>query len=91
MMGIFQPPVSRLTAAIVDKHCGANTNQANKESAVAKDQLAEISGTRASAASALEVDKAYTVANELTTTSRAAMPGTSAILICQLKPIGEKI
>jgi ferrous iron transport protein B len=42
-----------------------------------------------SAASTLELDKAYTVANELTTTSRAAMPGTKAMLICQLKPIGE--
>ena len=33
MTGIFQPPVSRLTAAIVDKHCGANTNQANRDNA----------------------------------------------------------
>ena len=88
--GIFQPPVSRLTAAIVERHCGAKTNHANKESAVANDQLVEISGIKASAASALELDKAYTVAKELTTTSRAAIPGTSAILICQLNPIGEK-
>ena len=56
--GIFQPPVSRLTAAMVDKHCGANTNQANNESAVARDQPEEIKGIRASAASALELDKA---------------------------------
>ena len=29
--GILQPPVSRLIAAIVDKHCGAKTNHANSE------------------------------------------------------------
>ena len=58
MIGIFQPPVSRFTAAMVDKHCGANTNQAKSESAVAKDQPEEINGMSASAASALELDKA---------------------------------
>ena len=58
MAGIFQPPVSRLTAAMVDKHCGAKTNQANSESAVAKDQPEDMSGISASAASALELDKA---------------------------------
>ena len=62
MIGIFQPPVSRLTAAIVERHWGAKTNQARSESAVANDQPEEISGIRASAASALELDKAYTVA-----------------------------
>ena len=35
-------------------------------------------------------DNAYTVPSALTATSRAAMPGTSATLICQLKPIGSK-
>ena len=58
MMGIFQPPVSRLTAAIVERHWGAKTNQANKESAVANDQPEVINGINASAASALEVDNA---------------------------------
>ena len=57
-MGIFQPPVSRLTAAIVDKHCGANTNQANNESAVASDQPVEINGINASAETTLELDSA---------------------------------
>ena len=56
--GIFQPPVSRFTAAMVDKHCGANTNQAKSESAVANDQPEEINGINASAASALALDKA---------------------------------
>ena len=58
MSGIFQPPVSRFTAAIVDKHWGAKTNHANSESAVANDHPAEINGMSASAASALELDKA---------------------------------
>ena len=33
-------------------------------------------------------DSAYTVPSALTATSRAAMPGTRAMAICQLKPIG---
>src|SRR5882724_4634094 len=33
-------------------------------------------------------DMAYTVPSALTATSRAASPGTSAIEICQLKPMG---
>jgi hypothetical protein len=33
-------------------------------------------------------DSAYTVPSALTTTSRAAMAGTSAMAICQLKPSG---
>ena len=43
---------------MVDKHCGANTNQARSESAVANDQPEEINGINASAASALALDKA---------------------------------
>ena len=86
---MFQPPVSLLTAAMVDKHWGANTNHANNDKAVAKLQLAEINGTSASAAYPLELESAYTVAKELTTTSRAAIPGTRAMLICQLNPMGS--
>ena len=58
MIGIFQPPVSRFTAAMVERHWGAKTNQANRERAVAKDHPEEIKGMSASAASALELDKA---------------------------------
>ncbi len=36
-------------------------------------------------------DSAYTVPSAPTATSRAAMPGTSAIEICQLKPMGAKM
>ena len=39
-------------------------------------------------ASSLAADSAYTVASDDTATSRAAMPGISAMQICQLKPIG---
>lgn len=58
MMGIFHPPVSRLTVAMVERHWGANTNQANKDNAVAKLHVEEIKGTRALAASAPVLDKA---------------------------------
>ena len=44
-----------------------------------------------SAASSPVADSEYTVPSALTAISRAAMPGTSARLICQLKPIGSKI
>ena len=43
------------------------------------------------AASSSAADSAYTVASDDTATSRAAMPGISAMQICQLKPIGAKI
>ena len=36
--GHFQPLVSRRVTAMVEMHCGANTNQARKASAVARDQ-----------------------------------------------------
>ena len=90
-MGIFQPPVSRFTVAMVDKHWGANTNHANNDSAVAKLHCCAMMGIKALALSLADADKAYTVAKELTATSLAAMPGTKAKLICQLKPIGSSI
>src|ERR1035437_2636358 len=86
--GIFQPPVSRFTAASVAMHCGAKTNQASSDKAVAKLQVCAIMGASVWAAALPLLDKAYTVASALTATSRAARPGTSAMLICQLKPIG---
>ena len=48
-IGMVQPPVSRLTAASVARHCGANTYQASKDSAVARLQLCVISDARACA------------------------------------------
>ena len=49
-MGHFQPLVSRRVTAIVEMHCGANTNQARKASAVASDQSAASFGPRLVAA-----------------------------------------
>ena len=84
--GIFQPPVSRLIAAIVDKHCGANTNHAKSEYAVASDHCCAMMDDSAAPASSPAIE--YTVPSALTSTSRAANPEISATLICQLKPIG---
>src|SRR3990167_5250728 len=88
--GAFQPPVSRLTVAMVDRHCGAITYQANNDSAVARLHWLAIIGVSNCAAASSVADNAYTVSSALTATSRAARPGTSAMEICQLKPIGSK-
>src|SRR4051812_15634610 len=69
-------------------HCGANTYQASSDNAVASDQLCAMMGDNAPAVSLPVADRAYTVPSALTATSRAARPGTSAMLICQLKPMG---
>jgi hypothetical protein len=75
--------------ASVEMHWGANTNQTSSDSAVASDQLLAISGPSCWAmASSPTADSAYTVPSAPTATSRAAMPGTSAMAICQLKPMG---
>src|SRR6476661_4520157 len=87
----FQELVSRLTAASVEMHCGANTYQTSSDSAVASDQLCAISGCNWPATSSPVADSAYTVPSAPTATSRAASPGIRAIEICQLKPIGAKI
>ncbi|MNT41123.1 hypothetical protein D3C72_1774760 [compost metagenome] len=50
-----------------------------------------ISGSSVVASASPVCDSAYTVPRAPTATSRAAMPGTSAMQICQLKPIGAKI
>src|SRR5215217_3437743 len=84
-------PVSRRTTDRVDRHCGANTYQASSDSAVAMLQEWEMSGASEPATSSPEDDSAYTVPSAPTATSRAAMPGTSAMQICQPKPIGSKI
>src|ERR1700710_1300983 len=47
-----------------------------------------MTGDSASATSPPAADIEYTVPSAPTATSRAARPGTSAIEICQLKPIG---
>ena len=47
-----------------------------------------MTGDSCSATSSPAADIAYTVPSAPTATSRAARPGTSAIEICQLKPIG---
>jgi len=64
--GMVQPPVSRLTVASVDKHCGANTYQASKESAVARLHFCAINGARACAVSFPVAQSAYTVPSALT-------------------------
>src|ERR1017187_1442080 len=69
-------------------HCGAKTYQASSEYAVASDQPLAITGDSASATEFPAADIEYTVPSAPTATSRAARPGTSAIEICQLKPIG---
>src|ERR1700690_3616497 len=87
-IGYRQEFVSRLTVASVDRHCGANTYHASSDSAVGRLQECAISGVRALLTSLPVADSAYTVPSAPTATSRAASPGTSAIDICQLKPIG---
>ena len=77
-----------MTVASVERHCGANTNQASSDSAVLSFQLAAIIGESAAPMWSADADSAYTVPSAPTATSRAAMPGTSAMQICQLKPIG---
>src|SRR6187402_2440477 len=82
--------VSRFTTASVERHCGANTYHASNEQAVARLQLLAITGSSCPATSSPAADIAYTVPSAATATSRAARPGTSAIEICQLKPMGAK-
>src|SRR6185369_17710819 len=86
--GYFHEFVSRLTTAIVERHCGANTYHTSSEHAVARLQLLAITGCSWPATSSPAADIAYTVPSAATATSRAASPGTSAIEICQLKPMG---
>src|SRR5690348_11532728 len=86
--GYFQELVSRLTTARVERHCGANTYQASRLAPVARLQLLAMTGSSAALRSSPAADIAYTVPSAATATSRAASPGTSAIAICQLKPIG---
>src|ERR1700722_4554905 len=88
MIGYRQELVSRLTVARVDKHCGANTYHASSDRAVGKLQDWEINGVNAPLTSFPVADRAYTVPSAPTATSRAASPGTNAIDICQLKPMG---
>src|ERR1700674_2728380 len=88
MIGYRQELVSRLTVARVDKHWGANTYHASSESAVGKLHDWAINGVSAPLTSWPVADRAYTVPSAPTATSRAASPGTRAIDICQLKPMG---
>ena len=73
---------------MVEMHCGANTNHTSSDSAVASDQFCAISGASWLATSSPVADSAYTVPSAPTATSRAAMPGTRAMAICQLNPMG---
>src|ERR1700730_236749 len=91
MMRERQELVSRFTVANVDKHCGANTYHASRDSAVGRLHDCAINGVSAPLTSLPAADKAYTVPRAPTATSRAASPGTSAIEICQLNPMGAKI
>ena len=58
-IGHFQPFVSRRVTAMVDMHCGANTNQARKASAVGRVQpaLSSVAQRPRSAASSSAVDR----------------------------------
>src|SRR6202034_2069524 len=67
---------------------GANTYQASSESAVGKLQDRAINGVRAADSPSPVADSADIVPSAPTPTSRAASPGTSAMEICQLNPIG---
>src|SRR2546423_15472381 len=69
-------------------HCGANTYHASSAKAVASDQPCAMTGVSVSATASRAADSEYAVPSAPTATSRAASPGTSAIEICQLKPIG---
>src|SRR5690242_6622433 len=69
-------------------HCGANTYQASSAKAVASDQPCAMTGVSVSATASPAADSEYTVPSAPTATSRAASPGTSAMEICQLKPMG---
>src|SRR5471030_2885054 len=80
--------VSRRTTLRVDMHCGANTYHASSDKAVGKVHELAMMGVSDYASSSPLCDSAYTVPSAPTATSRAARPGTSAMQICQLKPIG---
>src|SRR3954466_804786 len=90
MIGYFHEFVSRFTTASVERHCGANTYHTSNEQAVARLQLLAMTGSSWPATSSPAADIEYTVPSAATATSRAASPGTSAIEICQLNPIGAK-
>jgi hypothetical protein len=62
--GMPQPPVSRRTAASVDRHCGAKTNQASSDSAVARLQVLRDQRRQRRAASSPVADSAYTVPSD---------------------------
>src|SRR6201992_4439594 len=64
--------------------------QAMSDKPVAIVQVTAISGVSVVARSPSDSDIAYTVPSAPPATSRAPSPGTSAIEICQLKPIGAK-
>ena len=61
--------------------------KASSEYAVASDQPWAMTGDSASATLLSAADSEYTVPKAPTATSRAAMPGTSAMEICQLNPM----
>src|SRR5688500_10270569 len=86
--GYRQELVSRLTTASVDRHCGAKMYQASRLQPVARVQVLAIRGSSCADRSSPDADMAYTVPSAPTATSRAARPGTSAMEICQLKPMG---
>src|ERR1700679_1157644 len=88
MIGYRQEFVSRLTVARVDRHCGANTYHASSDSAVGRLHDWAINGVNAPLTSLPVADRAYTGPTAPTATPRAASPGTRAMDICQLKPMG---
>ena len=94
-MSIATPSESNLTSTLLDQDqrvlllTAANSGSGTSTAALAvASQLAAMSGPRLCATSSPAADSEYTVPSAPTATSRAASPGTSAIEICQLKPIG---
>jgi hypothetical protein len=72
--------------ALRRKHKPHQQRQRRGQRPLLRDQRPQLAATSSPVA-----DSAYTVPSAPTTTSRAAMPGTSAMAICQLKPRGAKM
>jgi len=88
--GHFHPLVSRRVTAIVEMHCGANTNHIRKASAVGSDQrrLSASGDRRLPGRAVLIGAHRITVPSAATAISRAAIAGISASVMSRSKPIG---
>jgi hypothetical protein len=86
--GMAQPPVSRRTAASVDRHCGANTT---RPAATARWPGSSCWRSAAPAPGRVVAGGRQRIHRAQRTHRHLArrQPGTSAMLICQLKPMGS--